>query len=186
MDWIEGQLDDESIFPQKLGNHCLSQIFDVGMVVCTLEIVQALLIYLSNFDTTHDTDMGLIPLPGTPFPPNFKEVVKTIFKRLFRVYAHIYHSHFQKIVSLKEEAHLNTCFKHFILFTTVSLLCLQIVNSLPGLFTYHLIFALGSQKSGENKIHLFPAFWYVVQEFGLIDKKELAPLQELIESIIPY
>jgi hypothetical protein len=56
---------------------------------------------------------------GTPFPPNFKEVVKTIFKRLFRVYAHTYHSHFQKIVSLKEEAHLNTCFKHFILFTNV-------------------------------------------------------------------
>ncbi|KAK9036478.1 hypothetical protein V6N11_078477 [Hibiscus sabdariffa] len=94
MDWIESQLDDESIFPQKL---------------------------------------------GVPFPHNFKEVVKTIFKRLFRVYAHIYHSHFQKIVSLKEEAHLNTCFKHFILFTS---------------------------------------------EFGLIDKKELAPLQELIESII--
>ncbi|PIA57357.1 hypothetical protein AQUCO_00600233v1 [Aquilegia coerulea] len=97
MDWIEAQLDDESIFPQKL---------------------------------------------GAPFPPNFRDVVKTIFKRLFRVYAHIYHSHFQKIVSLKEEAHLNTCFKHFILFTC---------------------------------------------EFGLIDKKELAPLQELIESIIvPY
>ncbi|KAE8670868.1 MOB kinase activator-like 1A [Hibiscus syriacus] len=73
MDWIETQLDDESIFPQKL---------------------------------------------GAPFPPNFKDVVKTIFKRLFRVYAHIYHSHFQKI------------------------------------------------------------------EFGLIDKKELAPLQELIESIV--
>ncbi|URD76128.1 Mps one binder kinase activator-like, partial [Musa troglodytarum] len=97
MEWIEVQLDDESIFPQKI---------------------------------------------GAPFPPNFKEVVKTLFKRLFRVYAHIYHSHFQKIVSLKEEAHLNTCFKHFILFT---------------------------------------------YEFGLIDKKELAPLQELIESIIvPY
>ncbi|KAG6508368.1 hypothetical protein ZIOFF_033742 [Zingiber officinale] len=94
MEWIEVQLDDESIFPQKL---------------------------------------------GTPFPANFKDVVKTIFKRLFRVYAHIYHSHFQKIVSLKEEAHLNTCFKHFILFT---------------------------------------------YEFGLIDKKEIAPLQELIESIV--
>ena len=62
---------------------------------------------------------------GSPFPPNFKDVVKTIFKRLFRVYAHIYHSHFQKIVSLKEEAHLNTCFKHFILFTCVSLLYLN-------------------------------------------------------------
>uniref|UniRef100_A0ACD5WQV3 Uncharacterized protein n=1 Tax=Avena sativa TaxID=4498 RepID=A0ACD5WQV3_AVESA len=94
MDWIEQQLDDESLFPQKF---------------------------------------------GTPFPPNFREVVKTIFKRLFRVYAHIYHMHFQKIVSLKEEAHLNTCFKHFTLFT-----------------------------------------W----EFKLIDKAELAPLIDLIESIV--
>ncbi|XP_052115437.1 MOB kinase activator-like 1A isoform X2 [Arachis duranensis] len=96
MDWIESQLDDETIFPQKL---------------------------------------------GAPFPPNFKKVVKTIFKRLFRVYAHIYHSHFQKIVSLKEEAHLNTCFKHFVLFT-----------------------------------------W----EFRLIDKAELAPLQDLVDSIIQF
>ncbi|OIV98362.1 hypothetical protein TanjilG_16689 [Lupinus angustifolius] len=72
MDWIESYLDDETIFPQKL---------------------------------------------GAPFPATFRDVVKTIFKRLFRVYAHIYHSHFQKIVSLKEEAHLNTCFKHFVLFT---------------------------------------------------------------------
>ncbi|XP_043811233.1 MOB kinase activator-like 1A isoform X1 [Manihot esculenta] len=75
MDWIESQLDNEMIFPQKL---------------------------------------------GVPFPQNFRDVVKTIFKRLFRVYAHIYHEHFQKIVSLKEEAHLNTCFKHFVLFTWVS------------------------------------------------------------------
>lgn len=62
---------------------------------------------------------------GAPFPANFRDVVKTIFKRLFRVYAHIYHTHFQKIVSLKEEAHLNTCFKHFILFTCVSFLQTQ-------------------------------------------------------------
>ncbi|KAM1809812.1 hypothetical protein ACFX15_026074 [Malus domestica] len=94
MDWIEVQLDEESIFPQRL---------------------------------------------GAPFPSNFQDVVKTIFKRLFRVYAHIYHSHFQKIVSLKEEAHLNTCFKHFVLFTC---------------------------------------------EFRLIDKGELAPLQDLVESIL--
>ncbi|RLN39390.1 MOB kinase activator-like 1A [Panicum miliaceum] len=72
MDWIEAQLDDENIFPQKL---------------------------------------------GAPFPSNFRDVVKTIFKRLFRVYAHIYHSHFQVIMKLQEEAHLNTCFKQFTLFT---------------------------------------------------------------------
>lgn len=53
---------------------------------------------------------------GTPFPKDFEEVIKTIFKRLFRIYAHIYHHHFQKIVGLGAEAHLNTCFKHFIYF----------------------------------------------------------------------
>merc|ERR1719433_1047205 len=46
--------------------------------------------------------------------------------------------HFQEVVSLGEEAHLNTSFKHFI---------------------------------------------YFVQEFQLIEKKELAPLQELIDRL---
>ncbi len=46
-------------------------------------------------------------------------MTKTIFKRLFRVYAHIYHSHFKQIQQLEEEAHLSTCFKHFITFTLV-------------------------------------------------------------------
>eukprot|EP01090_Pellita_catalonica_P009386 TRINITY_DN2044_c0_g1_i2.p1 TRINITY_DN2044_c0_g1~~TRINITY_DN2044_c0_g1_i2.p1 ORF type:complete len:184 (-),score=35.58 TRINITY_DN2044_c0_g1_i2:75-626(-) len=66
MTWVQKQLDNERIFPSKL---------------------------------------------GVPFPKNFKDIVATIFKRLFRVYAHIYHSHFQKIVDLSEEAHLNTSFK---------------------------------------------------------------------------
>jgi MOB kinase activator 1 len=43
--------------------------------------------------------------------------VKKIFTRLFRVYAHIYHSHFAKVVQLGAEAHLNTLFKHFVFFT---------------------------------------------------------------------
>ncbi|KAK4396853.1 MOB kinase activator-like 1A [Sesamum angolense] len=97
MDWIEAQLDNEAIFPQKFG------------------------------------------MSWSAISTNFQDVVKTILKRLFRVYAHIYLSHFQKVVSLKEEAHLNTCFKHFVLFTT---------------------------------------------EFGLIEKVELAPLEEIIESIL--
>jgi MOB kinase activator 1 len=53
-----------------------------------------------------------------PFPKTFQTVIKTIFKRLFRIYAHIYYSHFHSIVSLGEEAHLNTCFKHFYYFIT--------------------------------------------------------------------
>jgi len=84
-------------------------------------------------------DEQLFPLQlGTPFPKNFQHIVRTIFKRLFRVYAHIYHSHFKKIVNLGAEAHLNTCFKHFI---------------------------------------------YFVQEFKLIDSKELEPLKDLIAAL---
>lgn len=47
-------------------------------------------------------------------------VAKTILKRLFRVYAHIYHQHFDSVMQLQEEAHLNTSFKHFIFFVQVS------------------------------------------------------------------
>lgn len=32
---------------------------------------------------------------GAAFPRDFLNTVKTILKRLFRVYAHIYHSHFK-------------------------------------------------------------------------------------------
>ena len=54
---------------------------------------------------------------GQPFPPDFVDTVRKIFRRLFRVYAHIYHSHFNQVCELGEEAHLNTLFKHFIFFS---------------------------------------------------------------------
>ncbi|ETO08927.1 mps one binder kinase activator-like 1A, partial [Reticulomyxa filosa] len=53
---------------------------------------------------------------GVQFPKNFRSICKTILKRLFRVYGHIYHSHIEKMAQLECEAHLNTCFKHFIYF----------------------------------------------------------------------
>ncbi|KAH8279009.1 hypothetical protein KR018_012278, partial [Drosophila ironensis] len=93
MTWVQDQLDDETLFPSKI---------------------------------------------GVPFPKNFLSSAKTILKRLFRVYAHIYHQHFSEVVTLGEEAHLNTSFKHFIFF---------------------------------------------VQEFNLIERRELAPLQELIDKL---
>ena len=80
----------------------------------------------------------IVWLTGVPFPKNFMNIAKTILKRLFRVYAHIYHQHFQQVIKLAEEAHLNTSFKHFIFF---------------------------------------------VKQFDLVDKRELAPLQELIDKL---
>ena len=50
MTWVQDQLDDEALFPSKI---------------------------------------------GVKFPPHFQSSVKTILKRLFRVYAHIYHQHFK-------------------------------------------------------------------------------------------
>ena len=50
------------------------------------------------------------------FPPGFKKVVSNIFKRLFRLYGHIFFSHFDKCKEIGAEAHLNTCFKHFMFF----------------------------------------------------------------------
>jgi len=51
-----------------------------------------------------------------PFPPDFTERVQNIFKRLFRVYAHIYYCHFERMQALGAEPHLNTCFKHYMYF----------------------------------------------------------------------
>eukprot|EP00069_Balaena_mysticetus_P006155 bmy_18436T0 len=117
MTWVQDQLDDETLFPSKIG----------------------ILNKTKHSNTLFVFSRGLfIYLLGVPFPKNFMSVAKTILKRLFRVYAHIYHQHFDPVIQLQEEAHLNTSFKHFIFF---------------------------------------------VQEFNLIDRRELAPLQELIEKL---
>ncbi|KAK0191038.1 Mob1/phocein [Armillaria mellea] len=76
---------------------------------------------------------------GVPFPKNFRDTVRTIVRRLFRVYAHIYSNHFDHICALGIEAHLNTSYRHFFLF---------------------------------------------INEFDLVDKKELAPLDELNDAVL--
>ncbi|KAI0921681.1 hypothetical protein AcV5_000795 [Taiwanofungus camphoratus] len=94
MNWAQNLLDNEEIFPNKI---------------------------------------------GVPFPKNFRDTIRTIFRRLFRVYAHLYSNHFDHICALGIEAHLNTSYRHFFLF---------------------------------------------VNEFDLVDKKELAPLDELNDAIL--
>eukprot|EP01125_Pyxidicula_operculata_P015465 TRINITY_DN524_c1_g1_i1.p1 TRINITY_DN524_c1_g1~~TRINITY_DN524_c1_g1_i1.p1 ORF type:complete len:151 (-),score=25.62 TRINITY_DN524_c1_g1_i1:249-701(-) len=62
-------------------------------------------------------DRSIFPVePGAMFPKTFETIVSNIFKRLFRVYAHIYHCHFAEIIAMKLEPYLNTCFKHFAYF----------------------------------------------------------------------
>ena len=71
MTWVQRLIDDESVFPQKV---------------------------------------------GVPFPSTFMKTIKSIYRRLFRVFAHIYYSHLDQVVTLGLEAHLNTTLKHFVFF----------------------------------------------------------------------
>ena len=49
--------------------------------------------------------------PSRPFPADFRSIVSQIFRRLFRVYAHAYHNHYERMVALSFLPHINTCFK---------------------------------------------------------------------------
>lgn len=73
MDWIESQINDETIFP------------------VTTEV---------------------------SFPKNFQSVSKKILTRLYRVFVHVYVHHFDRLMSIGAEPHVNTCYKHFYYFVT--------------------------------------------------------------------
>ena len=77
------------------------------------EYVDTLMTYIQ---TRIDDETTFPSKIGVPFPRGFQGVVKTIWRRLFRVYAHVYCEHFSVIVGLGLESHLNTSFKHFVLF----------------------------------------------------------------------
>jgi MOB kinase activator 1 len=78
------------------------------------QYVDTLMTYIQN--KIDDENMFPSKL-GVPFPKVFLSTVKTIWRRLFRVYAHVYCEHFTVIVGLGLENHLNTSFKHFVLFS---------------------------------------------------------------------
>jgi MOB kinase activator 1 len=63
-----------------------------------------------------DDDKIFPTQPGAPFPADFYERIQNISKRLFRVYGHIFHAHFERVVELTFDSHLNSCFKHFMYF----------------------------------------------------------------------
>mmetsp|Transcript_31464 Transcript_31464/g.86539 ORF Transcript_31464/g.86539 Transcript_31464/m.86539 type:complete len:247 (+) Transcript_31464:153-893(+) len=65
----------------------------------------------------HLADVTLMPVEqSVPFPRNYRQVLRVIFRRMFRVYAHIFHSHYKEVMEGEAEAHLNHSFKHFLYF----------------------------------------------------------------------
>nr|CAD7588222.1 unnamed protein product [Timema genevievae] len=67
MDWVESQINNETVFPVS-------------------------------------TDV--------PFPKTFVPLCRKILTRLFRVFVHVYIHHFDRIVAIGAEPHVNTCYKH--------------------------------------------------------------------------
>ncbi|CCF57347.1 hypothetical protein KAFR_0C03550 [Kazachstania africana CBS 2517] len=62
-------------------------------------------------------DKNLFPTKNNvPFPHVFLRDVQRIMIQMFRIFAHIYHHHFDKIIHLSLEAHWNSFFAHFISF----------------------------------------------------------------------
>ncbi|CAH1263246.1 MOB3B [Branchiostoma lanceolatum] len=55
---------------------------------------------------------------STPFPKNFLPLCKKMLTRLFRVFVHVYIHHFDRVVAIGGEPHVNTCYKHFYFFIT--------------------------------------------------------------------
>ena len=53
-----------------------------------------------------------------PFPKTFQPQCKKILTRLYRVFVHVYVHHFDRIMSIGAEPHVNTCYKHFYYFVT--------------------------------------------------------------------
>lgn len=90
MSWVQGNIDNEQMFPSRIGAYTLS---------CS--------------ESSLLTQTRVI---GVPFPKTFPSLIRQLFKRLYRVYAHIYCHHYPVVVHLGLEPHLNTSFKHYVLF----------------------------------------------------------------------
>jgi hypothetical protein len=74
---------------------------------------------LMDWIETQINNENLFPVStDVPFPKTFMPLCKKILTRLFRVFVHVYIHHFDRIVSIGAEPHVNTCYKHFYYFIT--------------------------------------------------------------------
>lgn len=92
MAWCQSNIDNEQMFPSR-----------IGMSWHPPSLPSA-------------SERLLTTVTGVPFPKGFPSLVRQMFKRLYRVYAHIYCHHYPVIIQLGLEPHLNTSFKHYVLF----------------------------------------------------------------------
>ena len=134
--------------------------------------------YLMEWVQTTLDDERIFPTaPSDPFPSNIRDIIRTMFKRLFRVYAHMYLHHFDVLKTMGAEPHLNTCFRHFVLFVLEFDLIDSRVRGVPApppSCASLRAAGLGAHShSAPSHAILLPA-----------PLQELAPLQDLIDKLV--
>jgi len=73
--------------------------------------------YVMSWAEDQVNDESIFPVDSEQqYPDNFVALAKSVFKRLFRVFAIVYCSLFDCIESMGAAPHLNTSFKHFVFF----------------------------------------------------------------------
>ena len=82
--------------------------------VIQCSIIQYILFLLWAY--IHVLLSSLVLYLATPFPKTFMQSIKVIFTRMFRIFAIVYHHHYEALHELGAVSHLNTSFKHFIFF----------------------------------------------------------------------
>ncbi|KAI0854909.1 Mob1/phocein [Xylaria cubensis] len=99
--WISGKIDDVNIFPTDSNGVSFAH----NPSITTTPLSQL----------TNPADKDWVG-KRSGFPENFVEVCQTIFRQMFRVYAHLYWAHFiDPFYHLNLEKQLNSCFSHFVL-----------------------------------------------------------------------
>lgn len=73
--------------------------------------------FLMDWAEAQINNETLFPIScDVPFPKTFNSQCRKILTRLFRVFVHVYIHHFDRLVAIGAEAHVNTCYKHFYYF----------------------------------------------------------------------
>jgi MOB kinase activator 1 len=113
LQWISNRINDETLFPTKAsGTTTATTATPSAMLPGNAGRVGAV---GAVGGTSTETWVG----KEGGFPQVFEQTCKGIYKQMFRVFAHIYHTHFDKILHMSLEAHFNSLFVHFIHFSRV-------------------------------------------------------------------
>ena len=96
---------------------------------------------------TQINDENIFPVTtDVNFPKTFGTVCKKILTRLYRVFVHVYVHHFDRLMQIGAEPHVNTCYKHFYYFVKeFSLMHDKVTIKIAILSTFNVKFCRSTQ-----------------------------------------